>query len=219
MNNFTGFQKPNTVPVPTAFYDLMRDIDDMGELKITLIVIRYTFGFNRKSAPLSERFFVQAGIKSRSTVQRGIRNALARGTIYVTKPGDNNHPTEYGLKILEDQPDLLELKLQTHKARPSRQPKSAPPENGHLQSAMMSALATATGMDLKLNAGALASNSRDLLGAGYQPEDVIKHFTGEDCFWRRDWRGKNSAKPNIANIRQMIQAATRSDDEEIKLDG
>lgn len=219
MNDFNGFPAPNTIPIPTAFFELMHDIDDMGELKVTLIVIRYTFGFNRKSARLSERFFVRAGIKSRSTVQRGIKKALERNTIYVTKPGNNNNPTEYGLRILDDQPELLELKSQTYKARSPRQAKPAQPENGSLQSEMMSALATATGMDLKLNAGSLASNAKDLLTAGYKPADVLAHFTGEDCFWRHDWRGKNSAKPNIANIRQMIRVAVKTETEEIVIDG
>lgn len=46
---FVGFASPNYTQTPNDFFDdLMKGIDDLSELKVTLVALRQTFGYHRE---------------------------------------------------------------------------------------------------------------------------------------------------------------------------
>lgn len=82
MSRFLGFESPNFTQAPNEFYDvLLREIDTLAELKVTELAIRFTFGFQRKSARMSISFFEHGCGITRPTAIAGINAAVARGTL------------------------------------------------------------------------------------------------------------------------------------------
>ncbi len=76
------FDSPNYTQTPNQFFDfLLARIDSMAELKVTLAVFRFTFGFHRVEAEMSLTFLEQATGMSRVSVIDGLRRAIERGTI------------------------------------------------------------------------------------------------------------------------------------------
>lgn len=86
MPRFPGFSEPTFTQVPNEWIDiLLPQIETKAEILVTEIVIRYTFGFHRKSARLSLSFLERASGLSRPSVIAGVRAAVKRGTITRTK--------------------------------------------------------------------------------------------------------------------------------------
>ena len=81
-----GFANPNDTQTPNDFFDdLLKQIDDLSELKITLVALRQTFGYHRDQAELSVSFFEVVTGLSRNSVRRGIELAIQRGTLRQAK--------------------------------------------------------------------------------------------------------------------------------------
>lgn len=76
------FDSPNYTQTPNQFFDeLLAKIDSMAELKVTLAVMRYTFGYHRKSAEMSLSFLERVTGLTRPMVILGVRRGVGRGTI------------------------------------------------------------------------------------------------------------------------------------------
>jgi hypothetical protein len=100
MSNFIGFSEPNHTQTPNNFFDdLLKEIDDLSELKVTLVAIRQTFGWHRNSAELSCSFIEMMSGLSRNSVRRGIELALKRGTISIEKENTNRDGTIYRVLV------------------------------------------------------------------------------------------------------------------------
>jgi phage replication O-like protein O len=85
----SGFEKPNYTQTPNAFYDkLLTQIDSITELKVTLAIIRKTFGYHKDNGDkisLSQLEEV-TGLPRKSVVD-GINRSLKRGSIVRRKSG------------------------------------------------------------------------------------------------------------------------------------
>lgn len=78
----SGFEQPNYTQAPNAFFDrVLKSIDSMSELKVTLAVIRHTMGFHRDEHELSLSYLVEYTGMRRETVIDGLKRAMKRGTV------------------------------------------------------------------------------------------------------------------------------------------
>jgi hypothetical protein len=100
-----SFQSPNYTQTPNdLFDDMLKEIDDLSELKVTLAAIRQTFGYHREKAEMSLGWFELVTGLARHSVQRGIEKAIERGTIAKVKDATNRTGAIYSVVILEGQP-------------------------------------------------------------------------------------------------------------------
>lgn len=77
-----GLQAPNSTQIPNEFLDeIMPEITSMSELKVTLAVIRVTFGIHDKAVPLSIKDIMELTGLAKQTVLDGLAAALERGFI------------------------------------------------------------------------------------------------------------------------------------------
>lgn len=67
----------------------------LNELKIILCVLRYTYGFNRKSHSMSLSFFENHTGLSRSRINKAIKNLVNNNVLIITKKGDAKNPNTY----------------------------------------------------------------------------------------------------------------------------
>lgn len=79
-----AFDAPNYTQAPNAFFDvLVIEIDSMAELKVTLAIIRATFGWHKDEDELSFSQLEERTGLARQSVNDGVAAALDRG--YVTR--------------------------------------------------------------------------------------------------------------------------------------
>ena len=66
-----------------------------------------------------------------------------------------------------------------------------------------------TGMDIKIktNAGRLAKRGKELLAAGYTPEQVEQLYSPGGWWYREDWRGQKGNPPKPENVGETIKTA------------
>lgn len=77
-----GFEKPNHTQTPNSFFDaIMKEIDTMAELKVTLAIIRQTIGWHRKRVRFGVGKIERLTGLARNSVISGAEAAEARGTI------------------------------------------------------------------------------------------------------------------------------------------
>lgn len=112
------FELPNFTQVPNEFLDnIMRDITSLAELKVTLAIIRHTFGFHAHGgAEMSKAWLREYTGMSDNAIDEGLRRAIERGTVVVVQEADRktSRPAAYRLNI--DIPeDLLDV---IRRARP-----------------------------------------------------------------------------------------------------
>ncbi len=101
----SGFEKPNYTQAPNAFFDrVLKEIDSMSELKVTLAVIRHTMGFHRDEHELSLSYLVEYTGLRKETVIDGLRRAMKRGTVTRKESGQS---FAYSMKVV-GKPDHLE---------------------------------------------------------------------------------------------------------------
>lgn len=76
-----GYQKPNYTQTPNTLFDLQ--IKEMGEaeLKVTLAVIRKTFGWHKEKDKISLSQLIEITGLSRQGVINGVTTAISRGVI------------------------------------------------------------------------------------------------------------------------------------------
>lgn len=93
-----SFDKPNYTQTPNKFYDdMLKEIDSMAELKVTLAVIRHTMGFHRDEHELSLTYLVEYTGLHRETVIEGLKAAMKRGTVTRRKSGNTY---AYSMKVV-----------------------------------------------------------------------------------------------------------------------
>jgi hypothetical protein len=82
MKKTNGFEKPNHTQTPNSFFDeIMKEIDTMAELKVTLAIIRQTIGWHRKRTRFGVGKIERLTGLARNSVISGAEAAEARGTI------------------------------------------------------------------------------------------------------------------------------------------
>lgn len=78
---------------------------------------------------------------------------------------------------------------------------------------MQSALLFVTGRDKAIaqNWVIVSKTAKELITAGYNPQQVIKAFgPSHDSWWASDWRGKNGDRPQLSHIITLIKQANES---------
>ena len=111
-----GFEKPNHTQTPNTFFDeSLKDIKSLCELKVMLVVIRKTFGWQKRRERISlsqlegctglTRQGVQKGVKL--AVEHGFieRQAVGQGFYYSLVLGNDSYPA----KVLPSQDCGLEV--------------------------------------------------------------------------------------------------------------
>lgn len=105
----TRISEPNYTQSPNVFYDeILRDIDTLAELKVTDIIIRYTFGYHKDVAKLSYDEFQELTGMGRQAIASGIKAALERGTIERARTANG---FEYCLAVRSSNSESLNIKL------------------------------------------------------------------------------------------------------------
>jgi hypothetical protein len=78
----SAYEEPNYTQAPNTFFDeILPQIDNLSELKVTLVVIRQTFGYHKEEDELSISRLVTLTGLSRPSVIEGVKRGLKRGTI------------------------------------------------------------------------------------------------------------------------------------------
>jgi hypothetical protein len=78
----TGFDEPNYTQTPNRLFDeIMKEIDTMAELKVTLALIRQTTGWHRRYVTFGIQKIANMTGLARNSVISGTEAAEARGTI------------------------------------------------------------------------------------------------------------------------------------------
>lgn len=99
MNQFR-FKSPNYTQAPNDFFDdLLKEIDDLSELKVTLAAIRMTIGYHREQAELSQEYLISMTGLSKNSVRRGLALSLRRGTIVIKVKPTNRIGGIYALSV------------------------------------------------------------------------------------------------------------------------
>jgi hypothetical protein len=106
----SGFKAPNYTQVPNDFFDMIRDMDET-ELKATLIIMRETFGYHRRSAKVGiAEISRRAGI-SYNGASQGCEKAQKRGTIERTNP---EAKTQAEWQLVAETPSASEGDFEQH---------------------------------------------------------------------------------------------------------
>ena len=101
-----GFKKPNHTQTPNSFFDqIMRDINTLSELKVTLAVIRQTIGWHRNRVRYGVAKIERLTGLARNSVIAGAKAAEKRGTIQRIKV---NGEAMWELVITEFTPSTAE---------------------------------------------------------------------------------------------------------------
>jgi hypothetical protein len=95
-----SFQSPNYTMAPNdLFDDLLKEINELSELKVTLAAVRHTFGHHRGEAEMSITWFEKVTGLARESVKRGIGLAIKRGTLRVVKEHTATTSTVYAVNV------------------------------------------------------------------------------------------------------------------------
>jgi hypothetical protein len=81
----TAFQSPNYTQAPNDLFDWLPDMGE-AELRVTLVLVRWTFGFHRDGTKLSIRKLAEAAGLSRQGALDGAQQAQKRGTFRRLNP-------------------------------------------------------------------------------------------------------------------------------------
>lgn len=96
-----GFELPNHTQTPNSLFDYwLEKIDSLAELKVTLAIIRKTFGWHKQEDTISISQLMKATGLSRQGVVDGLEAGLKRGLI-VRRPAKRNGFC-YGLRLVND---------------------------------------------------------------------------------------------------------------------
>ena len=91
---------PNHTQTPNAFFDeMLAEIDTMSELKVTLVIIRQTFGWHKDADFVSLTQLEEMTGMERQQVVAGCKAAIARGYVWREKVGGRN---QFGLNVEGD---------------------------------------------------------------------------------------------------------------------
>lgn len=103
------FQSPNYTQVPNDFFDMLPNMKE-AELRVTIAMIRQTFGFHRRGFKMSITELAQKTGLSEQGTRNGVEDAEARGTFTRVNP-DSKKTAEWNLNVV-DLPNLVEVQPQ-----------------------------------------------------------------------------------------------------------
>jgi len=83
----SGYQSPNYTQVPNDFFTQIPKMEDT-ELRVTLVMIRETFGYHRKNFRMGINKLASASGLSRNGTKAGAEAAQNRGTFRRTNPNE-----------------------------------------------------------------------------------------------------------------------------------
>jgi DnaD/phage-associated family protein len=83
----SGFHSPNFTQVPNDFFTLIPDMEDT-ELRVTLVMIRETFGYHRSDFRMGIKKLATAAGLSLNGARVGAKAAQKRGTFSRVNPGE-----------------------------------------------------------------------------------------------------------------------------------
>ena len=128
-----GFKSPNYTQTPNDFFLMVPDMEET-ELRVTLVMIRETFGWKRPTFKLGvDEIRKRSGLSYQGTLN-GIKAAETRGTFYRTNP-ESKKTAEWALVMDEDLPllsggsDLQPLEEEPPLVRPQVPTKERSKEN------------------------------------------------------------------------------------------
>jgi hypothetical protein len=114
---FDGFASPNTTAVPDEFFDVLAPNLSEAELRVTLYIIRRTFGFKKAADPISFSQFLTGitthdgrvldngcGVRSRGHLSKSLKSLIEKGVIVAAKSQKTNGSqatTSYGLRFTQ----------------------------------------------------------------------------------------------------------------------
>ena len=76
----SGFEKQTYTQVPNSLFVTMKDMDEC-ELKVVMLICRYTFGYHRDEVKISTRKLAEEIGMNTASVDKGADSAVARGLI------------------------------------------------------------------------------------------------------------------------------------------
>jgi hypothetical protein len=101
----SGFESPNYTQTPNDFFSMVPDMSD-AELRVTLVMIRQTFGFHREEFKMGLNKLANAAGLSRNGAKDGAEAAERRGTFYRTNP-DSLGEAEWSLVVTPSPSDQV----------------------------------------------------------------------------------------------------------------
>lgn len=93
----SAFQSPNYTQTPNDFFDMLPSMEET-EVKVTLVMIRQTFGFHREGFKMGLNKLADAAGLSRNGAKLGAERAENRGTFKRTNP-DSQGEAEWSLVV------------------------------------------------------------------------------------------------------------------------
>ncbi|MFC6662930.1 hypothetical protein [Deinococcus multiflagellatus] len=97
-----GFELPNYTQSPNVLFDDLLPVMSNAELRVTLVLIRLTFGWHReRSDKMSNKEIAKLAGISPNSAKTGISEGMRRGTIkrYKAKDELNREVFRYGLRL------------------------------------------------------------------------------------------------------------------------
>jgi len=223
-----AFPEPNYTQVPNKFFDMLPDME-ASEARVTIIMIRNTFGFHRNEFKMGlDKLAAAAGV-SRNTAKDGAEAAERRGT-FKRSNKDTQGEAEWEL-IVGDQPltpstidpvppqpleggdqpltHSIEVK-ETIKENKENLPPLHKPKSP--QQLMIDTLCAVMGLEVNLNAARVSRLASELVKMTITPAQIESKYKAGAWWYKNDWRGKRGQKPTENGIRETInQAASESD--------
>lgn len=219
--DFAGFASPNGTYVPNEFFDrVVAQIDELGELKVTLAIMRATLGWRRRIAQLSQNHLIAITGLSRNAVRRGLEEATKRGTIREAAPSSPRGAATYALRFSDEMKDedrqrwreiLDRAKKPAIQKQEAKVAGKADKLEGYAE--MFDALARSCNLNpaLKTVAAQVGNSAKEILVAGYTAAQVAAAY-GEGGWWQQNWRGKSGGAPTLNQIKTTIAEALSARD-------
>jgi hypothetical protein len=101
----SGFESPNYTQAPNDFFAMIPNMEE-AELRVTLVMIRQTFGFHREGFKMGLNKLADAAGLSRNGAKAGAEAAEKRGTFYRTNP-DSLGEAEWSLVVYPSASDQV----------------------------------------------------------------------------------------------------------------
>lgn len=95
----SAFKSPNYTQTPNDFFSLIPDMSE-AELRVTLVMVRYTFGFHREKFKMGINKLADAAGLSRNGAKDGAEAAEKRGTFKRSNPEEQTE-AEWELSVEE----------------------------------------------------------------------------------------------------------------------
>ncbi len=95
-----SFKSPNYTQVPNDFFDMIGEMDN-SELRVTIVMIRETFGYHRNGFKLGIKKLADASGLSENGARKGAKAAEERGTFHRVN-GTSQGSAEWELVVDDD---------------------------------------------------------------------------------------------------------------------